>query len=102
MRQWYLAYDVTGRVVPGEVNSVAVVMAAGWQSMGGHTLSARVALTMTDTAGTVPTCQSDPCWLVAVCWWLLLLLLLLVASCWLLVAGCWLLVASCWLLVAGC
>ena len=47
VRQWYLAYDVTAMFAGSRAqgkNSVAILMAAGWQSMGGHTLCAKLLL----------------------------------------------------------
>lgn len=62
VRQWYLAYDVSKRIVAGEKNSVAVLMAAGWQSMGGHTLASKLLLSMTDSAGTRTVIPSSTAW----------------------------------------
>eukprot|EP00040_Diaphanoeca_grandis_P012333 m.62571 g.62571 ORF g.62571 m.62571 type:complete len:1144 (-) comp23173_c0_seq2:336-3767(-) len=47
MRQWYLAYDVTDVVISGSENVFGIRMAAGWQSMPGHTLSSRALLSVT-------------------------------------------------------
>ena len=58
VRQWYMAHDITAAIRPGAANAIGIVAAAGWQSMPGHTLAAKLLLSVTDGAGkkmVVPT-----------------------------------------------
>jgi alpha-L-rhamnosidase len=49
VRQYYMAYDVTDMIKPGEKNCLGLLSAAGWQSMPHHTLSAKALLSITTT-----------------------------------------------------
>ena len=54
MRQWYTAHNVSGLLLPGVKNVIAIQAAAGWQSMatkhGGYQLTVRAVLKIRDGA----------------------------------------------------
>jgi hypothetical protein len=59
VRQYYMAYDVTDMIKPGEKNCLGLLSAAGWQSMPHHTLSAKALLSITTTTTTTTNNNND-------------------------------------------
>jgi len=63
MRQWYMAHNVKEVILPGSKNAIAIVLAAGWQSMPGHTLSTRLVLKVADSSGKIMSVPTTTKWM---------------------------------------
>lgn len=60
-RQDYTAHDVTAMLAAG-ANAIGIELAAGWQSVPGHTRSARALLSIVHADGTRSTVGTGPDW----------------------------------------